>query len=151
MSVSKIRTDIKTKLESIANIGKVNDYRRHHIDWPKIFESFVEDGKINACIIEWVDTDSEKIASGSVAIRRYHSFRIWYLYSMKDSTASAKSFEDILEEIMDEMDKTQAIGTDGARWFEPSKVVSIEEVPFSGVLVHRGQVLLSIEETGAFS
>ena len=43
---SQMRQAIKEHLESISSVGKVNDYRRHHIDWTRIAENYVDNNKI---------------------------------------------------------------------------------------------------------
>lgn len=147
MSLSTIRAAIKTELESISNVGKVQDYRRHHIDWDKIISSFVDGGKVNAWIIEWRDAAGDKIAVGSLVVERRHTFRLFGLYSLKDLTESAKTFEDIVEEVMDQFDKldNQTLTT-GVRWFVPSRLQSIDEGLFAGILCHRAEVILSFSE-----
>lgn len=147
MSLSIIRATIKTELESIDNIGKVQDYRRWHIDWDKIVSSFVDDGKVNAWIIEWRDAVGTEIAGQSSVIERRHTFRLFGLYSMKDLTASAKTFEGIVEEVMDEFDKLpNNILATGVKWFAPARLQNIDEGMFAGILCHRAEVILSFSE-----
>jgi len=145
MSLSTIKTAIKTKLEAIDNVGKVQDYRRHHIDWDKIISSFVDNGKVNAWIIEWRDAAGDKIAVGDLVVERRHTFRLFGLYSLKDLTASAKTFEGIVEEVMDAFDKNETLAS-GVRWFAPSRLQSIDEGMFAGILCHRAEVILSFSE-----
>jgi hypothetical protein len=147
MSLSTIRAAIKTELESISNVGKVQDYRRHHIDWDKIVASFVDDGKVNAWIIEWRDAVGTEIAGQSSVIERRHTFRLFGLYSLKDLTASAKTFEGITEEVMDQFDKLDNnILTAGVKWFAPARLQSVDEGLFAGILCHRAEVILSFSE-----
>ena len=150
MSVAQIRADIKTKLESIENVGKVSDYRRHTVDWEEIAKNFKEGGRINGWIIEWNDMTPTLVATGSIAIQRKHTFRIWGLYSLRDDTASAKIFEGIIEEVCDEFDKERDLPNARARWFEPSRLVGINEGLFAGVLCHRSEIILSYEELIGF-
>lgn len=150
MSLQEIRDDIKTKFDSL-DIAEVQDYRRHTVDWDEIAANFKKGGRINVAFISWNDMTAIKEASGSVAIRRQHTFRIDWLYSLRDDTASQKSFENLVEDAMDEFDKEQDLPTAKARWFEPARLVGITEGMFSGVLCHRAEIILSFEELIGFA
>ena len=150
MSVASIRALVKEKLESIDNVGKVQDYRRHHINWDKIIADVVEDGRVNACIIDWNSATGEKRASGSMLVQREHEFRVWFIYSLKDSIASAKTFDNIVEEIMNEFDQEQNLSS-YVRWTVPAKLQSNQEAFYSDIFVHRAEIILTLEEAVAFN
>jgi len=143
---------VKEVLESVSGIGQVNDYRRHHADWNKIAESFRSGGKINGWIIDWNGFTPTKEASGSIAIKRVHSIRIWGLYSLKDNVASAKTFEDLAEAVVDAFDALEELGdSTKARMESPARIEAIEEAMFAGALCHRAQIILSYSELVAFA
>ncbi len=150
MSVQEIRNNIKSKLESL-DIAKVQDYRRHTVDWDEVAEFFKKNGRINGAIISWRDMTPTKEASGSIAIRRQHTFRIDWMYSLRDDTGSQKTFENLVEDALDEFDKEQDLPNAKARWFEPARLVGITEGMFSGVLCHRAEIILSYEELIGFA
>lgn len=152
MSWELIRTRIKAVLDGIDSVGKVNDYRRHHIDWDKIAENFKDGGRINGWIIDWSGFTPTKEASGSIAIKRAHLIRIWGLYSLRDSIATSKTFENIAEEVVDAFDALELLGGDTrARMEAPAKLLPIEEAMFAGVLCHRCQILLNYSELVVFA
>lgn len=153
MSLTLIREAIKAKLDSIDNVGEVNDYRRHHITWEKIIENFTDStGKVNGWFFEWLAAPQTKEASGSIVLTRSHSFRIWGVYSLKDNVASAKTFEGIVEEVLNEFSNDQDLMIK-VRWPDdsPPSLVNMDEVGFSGVLCHRCQIGLTYNEQVAFS
>ncbi len=152
MSWALIRARVKVVLESIDSVGQVNDYRRHHTDWDKIAEDFIDGGRINGWIIDWNGFTPTKEASGSIAIKRVHLIRIWGLYSLRDVTASSKTFENIAEEVVDAFDALEDLGgVTKARMEAPAKLMPIEEAQFAGVLCHRCQILLNYAELVAFT
>jgi len=149
MSWSNIRAQIKTELEKISDVGKVNDYRRHLVSWEKIAEGFLDNGKINGWIIDWSSMRGQKESDTPPVIRRFHTIRIWGLYGLKDVVASAKTFEGIVEDVIDHFDALQDLGGGTkARWSEPARIESMDEAMFVGVLCHRAQILLSYFEAG---
>ncbi len=152
MSLALIRTEIKAKLDSISNVGKVNDYRRHHVDWEKIAESFIDGGRINGWFFEWISAPQTKVASGSIVLTRSHGFRIWGLYSLKDNVESAKTFEGIVEEVLNEFSNDQDL-ISKVRWPDnaPPTLISMDERVFVGVLCHRCQIGLTYNEQLAFA
>jgi hypothetical protein len=147
MSLSAIRAEIKSKLESVTGIGQVQDYRRHTIDWNEIATLFKSGSKINGWIIDWTSAPQTKEASGSIILNRRHTFRVWGLYSLKDNVASAKTFDDLVEAILNEFSKDQDL-IQYVRWPDdaPPGIVAMDEQMFTGVLCHRAQLALVYEE-----
>jgi len=149
MSLQEIRDDIKTKLVSL-DITKVQDFRRHTVDWDEVATFFKKNGRINGAIISWRDMTPAK-ESDPLAIRRQHTFRIDWMYSLRDDTASQKSFENLVEDALDEFDKEQDLPNAKARWFAPARLVGITEGMFAGILCHRAEIILSYEELIGFA
>ena len=151
MSLDLIRAEIKTKLESIASIGKVQDYIRHAITWEKIEEFYKDNDKINAWFFRVASTPQSKIASGSIALDRQWNFNLFGFYGLKDVEGTGKVFENIVEDVLDEFSDSQDLVAK-VRWPDesPPECALIEERLFVGILCHRAQVNLVYDEQVSF-
>jgi len=146
MSLSNTRAVLKSTLEGISSVGVVNDYRRRHIDWNEIASSFVVDDKINGWMFRQLANDGSWGGRGITGfLMRKRTFQIWGLYSLKDADESGKTFEDIVEEVQNEIDAKRTLNNN-VHLVEPSRLVNADEFVFSGVLCHRAEIHIIIEE-----
>jgi hypothetical protein len=144
-----ILADIKTKLESIPDIGKVYDYERWASSWDK-FISLFKSTQHNQ-IRGWEITRrsiSEHIAG---AYFRHHKFKIRGYMSIDDSNATDKTFQQLIEEVCNVFRNADS----GSSWFygdgdqsnnAPAQVEVIEPRMFGGVLCHYVEINLTITE-----
>ena len=155
MSYSTLRAFVKTTLEGINTIEKVQDYRRHHVEWDKIASSFKDsNNRIHAWIIEWDNSEPELEAVGSRVFSYIHTVRLIGLYSLNDTNATGKTFEDECDSVLDEFNAVEWITNNGsnfARLHEPAKLDSIDEAEFSGVLCHRAFISMQFNETRSYT
>jgi hypothetical protein len=99
MSLSLIRTQIKTKLEAISGVENVYDFRRFCNDWATYKDLFVKDNKVNTWEIER-KAFSRTGRGGSGDIEDItHEFIIRGFYSFYDAYATEKTFQDLVETI----------------------------------------------------
>ena len=105
MSESAIRAQIKTILEAVTNIGKVYDYERWSADWTAFINLF----KITVSGVDqirgWeisrrsVGEKKVVIGVGSLAHEDDHLFIIKGYMSVKDASATEKTFNTLIESI----------------------------------------------------
>ena len=99
MSLSLIRTQIKTKLEAISGVENVYDFRRFCSDWATYKDLFVKDSKVNTWEIER-KSFSRTARGGSGDVEdTIHNFIIRGFYSFYDALATEKTFQDLVETI----------------------------------------------------
>ena len=153
MSLSTIRTEIKTILETISNVDNVHDYKRYTHSWADYKELFVENSKVNTWEIVRESFESFVEASNNVN-RTRHNFVIRGFYAVQDETASEKIFQDIVEEI-------RVIFRDKPRLNDKAELVFFSpDNPFTGafsydylgaVLCHIAELRLTIQEYETFT
>jgi len=145
MSLSSIRTKIKTKLEAISGVENVYDYKRYSSDLSTYKDLFIKDSKVNT----W-DIERKKFAlvarggSGSVEDNT-HEFIIRGFYSVYEALTSEKTFQDLVETICSNFVNDPTLsGT--------AKIVHIpitgefSTVMFGNVLCHLVQINIIIED-----
>lgn len=99
MSLSLIRTQIKTKLEAITGVEKVYDYKRFCADLATYNTLFIKDSKVNTWDIE--RKSFERIGHGGSGDVEdvINTFVIRGFYSFYDALATEKTFQDLVETI----------------------------------------------------
>lgn len=145
MSLSLIRTQIKTKLEAISGVEKVYDYKRYCADWATYKDLFVKDSKVNTWEIER-KSFSRTARGGSGDVEdTIHEFIIRGFYSFYDALATEKTFQDLVETICADFVNDPTLGG-------KAKIVHI---PITGeftlgklgdVLCHIATINISIED-----
>jgi len=153
MSLSTVRTEIKTILLTISNVGQVHDYKRYTHSWDDYKDLFVENSKVNTWEIVRESFESFVEASNNVN-RTRHNFTIRGFYSVQDKTASEKTFQDIVEDIrVTFRNKPKLNNKAELVFFSPDR-------PFSGVfrydylgavLCHIVEINLTIQEYETFT
>lgn len=96
MSLSTVRTEIKTILEALDGIENVYDYKRYCKDWKTYKNLFKKGYQINTW--EITRPSFEYIVHGSDSCqRKTHNFLIRGFRALDDSLASEKTFQDLVE------------------------------------------------------
>ena len=140
MALSDIKTEIKTEIAAVTGIAAANvhTWMRHTPDWNKIYEYYKvggDDGAsaiINAWIIELENTTGEWKDVQASRIYRDYSFIIWGVYSMVDDLATATTFEDLVESVLNELSKYDNITlSDNAHSSDPAILLENENCPFT--------------------
>jgi len=145
MSLSLIRTQIKTKLEAISGVENVYDYKRFCSDWATYKELFVKDSKVNTWEIERKSfSRTGRGGSGDVE-DTVHEFIIRGFYSFYDALATEKTFQDLVETICADFIDDPTLG---------GKAIMVH-VPITGtfnigklgeVVVHTVEIAISITD-----
>ncbi len=102
MSLSTIRTQIKTEIEKVitSSIGTVYDYKRYCNDLAIYKDLFVRNYKVNTWEIERESfSRTEHGGAGGIEVPT-HNFIIRGFYAIDDSSASDKVFQDSYVELI---------------------------------------------------
>ena len=145
MSLSLIRTKIKTKLEAISGVENVYDYKRFCADLATYKDLFIKDSKVNTWEIERKSFESNGIGASGEVEDVIHTFIIRGFYSFYDELATEKTFQDLVETIRNSFITDPTLGG-------KAKVIHIPitgefSMAFLGsVLCHRCEIEIIIEE-----
>jgi hypothetical protein len=155
MSYSQVRAVIKSTLEGISTIEKVQDYSRHTVDWDEIATFFKDtNNRIHVWIIEWNNTDNVLEAVGTRVYSYNHNITLWGLYGLKDSEATQKTFEDEVDTVLDTFNALEWLlsgSTRIARQNEPAVLANLDHATLSDVLCHRAQIDINYNEQRVYS
>ena len=99
MSEATIKAQIKIILQGVSGIGAIHTRRRYSRSRAVFKELMTSGGKVNGCMVYRVATPAKRVEVPTV--RRYHHFRIDYLYELNDETASEDTFQALLDAIFD--------------------------------------------------
>jgi len=99
MSLSDIRSEIKTKLEAISGVENVYDFKRYCNDLSTYKDLFVKDNKVNTWEIERISFTRNPRGGNGEIDDTIHNFVIRGYYSVFDSLATEKTFQDLVESI----------------------------------------------------
>ena len=99
MSLSLIRTQLKTKLEGISGVEKVYDYKRFCNDLVTYKDLFIKDSKVNTWEIERRSFERTGRGGSGDVEDVIHNFIIRGFYSFYDALATEKTFQDLVETI----------------------------------------------------
>lgn len=145
MSLSLIRTQIKTKLEAISGVEKVYDYKRFSSDLATYKDLFVKDSRVNTWEIER-KTFSRTARGGSGDIEdTTHNFIIRGFYSSYDILATEKTFQDLVETICASFINDPTLGGK-AKIVHMPITGEFGTVMLGSVLCHTVNINISIEE-----
>lgn len=149
MSLSGVRDALKTLVEGVTGIGVVHDYERHAKDWATYLGFYKKAGTsvINGWQITRRATREEEHAAQQTY--RFHTFIINGFYSLDDSAASEKTFQDLVESICTAVREDADLG--GAAFHvTPPTVTVVEQRMFGDVLVHFCEINVQAEEDVTF-
>lgn len=144
MSDLTLRAQLKIMLESVPGTGKVHDYERFNAaDWNKFIELF-QDTTSNK-IFGWEITREavrvEKITIGSKKV--IHSFVLKGYYGLQDAMATEKTFNAIIDLVLQKFIDTKIPGTQGQSL---PKVSPIQPRFYGGVLCHYTEIRMDVAE-----
>jgi hypothetical protein len=97
MSLSAIRTAIKTKVAAVTNVLKVYDYQRQ---WTTVAE--FDAGAVTATVIQWWTVSLLEYSLHELSnceAMPYYKFKIMGYYGAEDSAASEKTFHGLVEDV----------------------------------------------------
>lgn len=155
MSLSSIRTQIKTILEGVSGIGIVHDYERWSADW-KAFLTLFQDSNdlINGWMFAREKTVQRRVTLGEK--EKAHIFRLRGVYGLKDEDATEKTFQDLIESNVAAFDADETLSgtclTINPDWGPMDGAVGlqvdlVENRIFGSVLCHYAECRLCAIET----
>jgi hypothetical protein len=149
-----IIADIKAKLESIQNIGKVHDYYRWNTDASRFLTLFAyTPSGADKQIRGWEFTRTSAPEHKEGAFFRHHRFKLEGYMTLKDDKASDKTFQQLVDNVCEKFRVAASAPTD--TWYyldgdnpnnSPVQVETIEVRTFGGALCHYAEVTLSVTE-----
>lgn len=149
MTLSTIRTEVKTVLEGITDIGKVYDYERFTTDWTTYLSKFKPAGKtyIRGWTIRRAKTPEGYDELADNFGRRKYRLIIRGYASVDDANASSKTFDDLIETICDTFRPLTVNNLNGkAMGSGLVQVEIVEDRMFGSVLCHYCELSLEVEE-----
>ncbi len=149
MTLTTNRTEIKTVLEGITDIGVVHDYERLTTDWKTYLDKFKPATKayIRGWTIRREKTPEEYDELADNFGRRKYRFVIRGFASVDDANASSKTFDDLIETICDTFRPLTVNNLNGkAMGSGLIQTEIVEDRMFGSVLCHYCELSLEVEE-----
>ena len=144
MSEATIRAQIKSTVEGVSGIGVVHDYVRWASTWQQFLTLYKKSGKINGCSISRVATPAH-ITARRKQERRF-AYKLRFYYGLKDSAASEKIFQALIESVVTALSADSDVGGLTYRT-DPVQVDIVDARMFGDVLCHYGELTLVVYET----
>jgi len=143
MSLSTIRTKIKTVLSGVTGIGKVYNRERYASQWADFISLFkTSANKIDGWVMQMRDADEEEGTSRTNY--RTYAFVLRHFYGFDDANSSQITFEDFNETVCNTFRALPDL--DGVVVMsEPPKVTISELRMFGSVLCHYCEILLEVQ------
>ena len=144
MSLNAVRSEIKTILSGVDGVGtKVHDYVR----WAKTWEEYLSLFKSNELIKGWEITrrstpETQFTLNSNL---RTHTMVLRGYYSVDDSAATEKTFQDIIEAIAAAFKANPTLNGQ-AFSSDPLQVDSVGLAMFGSVLCHVCELILTVQE-----
>lgn len=145
MSLSLIRTQIKTKLEAISGVENVYEYRKFCNDLVTYKDLFIKDSKVNTWEIERRSFERTGRGGSGDIEDIIHNFTIRGFYSSYDTLATEKTFQDLVETICADFISDPTLGGK-ARIVNMPITGEFSIVMLGSVLCHTCNVNLSIQD-----
>ncbi len=136
-NISDIRTNLKTKLETVDGIGNVFDHVIWTDDWNFIFTNYGDgEGRVHVWFIG-LSSSPPAILETGIRTRRY-VMNMFGFYSIKTANKSSQAFETVVDRILDELDTDPSIGAQMDHI--PPVLVAIDNAIFVQHPSHRAQI-----------
>lgn len=155
MSLADIRADILDVIEDLPDIGVVYDYERYTNDWARFVDLFSDtiDGikQIRGWMIGYSGTPESEQAQfddGTSPVLRQSRWVIRGYLGLDDSRETEKTFQDLVEDVLDALDDDHTDLHDPADYFHvtPATAPIVEARVFGSVLCHYCEIVLTITE-----
>lgn len=150
MSLAAIRTQLKTVVEGVTNIGKVHDYERWAAEWSKVLDVFKVtiggEERIQGWTITREATPATDFAMTTQESRRHvmvlRAYRV-----LNDTKESEKEFQDLIETVCTAL-RGQRLGKLNGTVTKlfPAQVRIVEHRDLGGVLVHYAEIAVEAME-----
>jgi len=145
MSLSTIRSEIKSILEGISGIGKVYDYLRWDTrDWKGFFNLFKSNSTYHGWMITRTSTTEDRRFETDHNLRTY-TFKIVGFYPLNDAKATEKTFQDLIEAICTTF-RTNYNLNGKCLDSDPPEVSVVENRMFGSIVAHYAEIILRVKE-----
>jgi len=150
MSEADIRTEIKSVVENIDDIGLCYDYERWVSDWSAFLDVFKTSVSGSDVVRIWT-IGVQSIVPQHLTFGRQRKLQRTYTYKVRgyfgvdDSVESEKTAIAIAEDVMEALEErfhTNEYGEDA----RPAEITVFEPVQFGDVLCHYAEITLEILE-----
>lgn len=160
MSLTLIRAQIKSVLEDtvtpggklLVEVAKIHDYWRHVVKESVLSRLFTSPTRI---FHTWLITRTaveDKLISANLTAQCYlrtHSIKVWGFYGLKDSTATSKTFDGVVDAVMDALRTALELPSplSGTAFNATQPQASpFNEGHFVGILSHSCQITFTVIE-----
>lgn len=145
MGFSTILPQIKAVLEGVSGIQNVYDYPRYSSDITVMKSLAVSNSIFHLWLIERVAAPS--VASLDNQVFRRHQFHLTGFYQVDDSAASEKTFQGLLDLVMNAFDNSDNLTLgDTCDQTQAAQLLEKSDVMFMDVLCHMGVILIEADE-----
>jgi len=136
MAYADIAAAIKTVIESASGTANVYDYTRFNSADPEQMKTLFQSGNvINTWQITRSLANAEFDGTGVCAVDRENEFTINGYYSIDDSAASEKTFQQLVNDVMDKLnlDANKTLSSNITRFSRPAQLVNFESVMYGSI------------------
>jgi len=145
MSLETVRTKLKTELEAISGMGVVHDYLRWSVNWKDYVDKFKSGGKINAAWLEVRSSVGDREAITNATARTW-AFRLNMIMSLKDADATQKTFDSLVETVLNAMSPGDRTFGRAVQKAEPAELIDNDHLMHSEVFVHHAEIEIMVED-----
>ena len=147
MSDATIRAAIKTIMNTIIGIGKVNDYERWSTDAAEMVSMFkLDPANKTAPLYGWEITRDAIPQVQRITNKKYkatYTYTIKGYYALRDAVASEKLFQTIVDTVVQKFVDALIPNTEGHSVPTATKILPWM---FAGVLCHHAELKMSVSE-----
>lgn len=143
MSISTIKSTVRSKMQALTNINNVKDWVIWTDSWQDIYDNFEEGGRIDTWMIG-VSAANPNI-QGRGFVKRPWMVNIFGIYSIKSSNKSSQKLENNAEAIMNEFSKSGSFLDSTIH--APMNMVLFENGIAYQQPIHRTQLQMLVTET----
>jgi len=152
MSVAAERALILAVLDAVDDVGETHDYKRWSVKWSDFLDQFKATvdsvDQIRGWELTWLGysgATQESMRRDERGIERLSNWRIDGYMSVDDADASAKTFDDLVEDVVDALDASTTINARAVcLWRTPANAL-VDFRLFGSVLVHHAEITLSLQ------
>lgn len=140
MTDSAVRNEIKNMLLTIPGIGKVHDYERFTVDTAKFLALFKD--AVSEKIFGWeITRESVKLERIAQKYKAISNYVIKGYYALADDAGTEKTFNAVVDIIIQKFIDTQIPGTQGQSL---PQVSVLQARMFGSILCHYAEIRISI-------
>ena len=150
MTLAAIRTKIATNIKTATGLNStVYEYKRYSADFDSYKTLFKENDIIHTWDIDRIHVSKTQHGGHGGQEDTVHTFVLRGFYRLNDSLASEKTFNGIVEDIMEDFIEDIQLG-DTATTIEFPIEADITNVMFAYVLCHKAEITINVQERRIF-